>query len=116
MDIVWLGRNNPIDKAMVTPEGGYISAPAALNATDKLRLWLADRDGNEVVYDSQTNGTYFSVATTRDIDGQAVRLISLLLGLAPLDKGEYDAVLTLYSASYPQGLVIGEFRISVRES
>lgn len=116
MDVVWIGRDNPIDKAMQTPEGAYVNAPSALNATDKLRLWLEDNDGNETVYDSQTNPTYFSVATTRNIEGQSVRLISLILGQTGLGKGEYNAVLTLYSATYPQGLVIGEFRISVRES
>jgi hypothetical protein len=116
MDTVWLGRNNPIDKAMQTPDGDFVDAPSVLDATNKLRLLLTDGDGNEVAYDSQTNPTYFSVATTRQLDGNTVRLITLLLGSSGLQKGEYDAVLTLFSPTYPLGIVVGEFRIVVRSS
>ncbi len=115
METVWLGRNNTIDLALRIDKNRYVDAPTPLNATNKLLLKLTDKDNAVTTFDSLANAAYFSTSTVRPVSGNNVRLVVLSLGSASLALGEYDCVLTVFTAAYPQGLVVGEFRISVRQ-
>lgn len=116
MDTVYLNRNNTIDKAIRVDGGSYISAPYPLDATSKVRLLLIDKDGTETALQSDDAQPYVSTEHTREKDGYTIRVVTIALGLRdpPLAEGQYDAILSIFSAQYPQGLVVGEFKIQVR--
>jgi hypothetical protein len=81
-----------------------------------MRLLVTDRNGDAVVYDSITNPTYFDTSKRKMVLGKVVNLATLNLGGAGLAEGLYDVALTIYDASYPSGVVVGEFQAEVRPS
>lgn len=114
METVWLGRQNAIEMVL-RADGVPFNAPNPLNSANKLRL-LCTNDQTEVetALDSVGTPALFSTSTIRQVDGQNVRVVTLLLGASALVAGEYDCVLTVYDATYTTGLVVGEFKLSVR--
>jgi len=115
-DIVYLGRQNAIQKGLKDLEGAWVDPPYPLDADNKLVLQLLDRDRTETEFNSVDDAALFSTSDTVKIGGEVVRPIQLILGDAGLAEGEYDAVLTAFTDDYPEGLAVGEFRIQVREA
>ncbi len=116
MDIVYIGRTNTIQKAILNSLGKYVDAPENLEGSNKVRLLLVDKDGVQTAFDSAANAAYFSTAARVDIGGAQVRPVTLKLGNAGLAKGEYEATMSIFTELYPLGLTVGDFRISVRNS
>jgi len=114
METIWNGRTNSIE-IVPTVDGIAVSAPAALDTVNKLRLRLEDKAGTVTPYDSQSNPTYFGI-TQRYVDGSLLRVFSLILGSAGLAAGDYSCVLTMYDSVNTAGVVIAEFRAQVRDA
>lgn len=114
MQVIWTGRQNTIDLALELDDEPT-DAPAALDATNKLRLRLEDKDGTVTTFDTQANPAYFAILQ-RYVKGSLLRVFALALGSAGLAEGDYDCVLTMYDATHTTGLVIHQFRAQVRDA
>ena len=115
MEIIYTDRQNTIDLGILLNKQPQ-SAPSPLNATNRLRLRVVDKDGDETIFDSQANPTYFSTSKRRMVNGQMMNVVSLTLGAAGLVNGIYDMTLTMFDATYTTGVAVGQFRAEVRPS
>jgi hypothetical protein len=115
MEIIYIGRQNTIDFG-ITLNKVAVSAPNPLGATNKIRLLVTDKDGDETVFDSTNNPTYFDTSKRKMVNGQVVNLVTLKLGQAGLAVGTYDMTLTIFDVVYTTGVAICQFRAEVRAS
>lgn len=115
MEVIYTGRQNSIDFGIAL-NGKSLSAPNPLNSTNKMRLMVEDSTGTQTIFDSLATPAYFSTAKRRAVLGQTVNLATLLLGFAGLAEGVYRMTLTMFDASYTNGVVVGEFQAEVRPS
>jgi hypothetical protein len=115
MEIIYTGRQNSIDFGILLNKKP-VSAPNPLNATNRLRLLVVDKDGDQTVFDSQANPAYFATSKRRMVNGQMVNVATLILGAAGLAVGQYEMTLTVFDATYTTGVAVGQFSAEVRAS
>ncbi len=114
-EIVYLGRNNTIDMALMAD--GILPDLATIT-----RITLGLDDAGETLIDSVDHPEVFdwtqtlSSAEASKMQGASAGdpKIVLVLGGLELNPGTYNATLTVYDPGHADGLVWGTFRLIVK--
>lgn len=114
MDYVYKGRQNVIEKAILLDGSTFVNAPFPLDPANKIRLLMIAPNGVHTTFDSQVDDDIFSTSTIKPVRGVPVRVITMMLGAQALPDGVYHAILTVFTPLWANGVVVGEFHVSVR--
>lgn len=97
---IYKGKGNEISLGLMA-DGAYSDISAANRMTLQVGDLLVDSVSHASAFDWATNGANGQV----DID---------IAGINGLDKGQFRCQLTIYDATYPNGLVWDEFIVTVK--
>lgn len=98
-EIVWLGRDNPIARELLADD-----VPMDLSSVTRYLLTLSNGSNTVIVDSAATPGVFATVGA----------VVQMRLGMQSISSGKYQARLSMFTASTPNGIAFERFHLEVK--
>lgn len=110
--IIWLDRDNTIDIALMDDD-----TPLPATGISNWEFFLFPKaGGSSITITSNATPAAFDTSESEEVGRTTVRVLKLKMGHQPIPAGEYMVRIVGYDADHVEGLVWGEFQVTVKAS